>query len=185
MALSDLLGELRGDAQFMANVAAWRTQPALPPRFGEYPAGLHPALQSALHQRGIDRLYRHQAEAVQAALDGRDIAVVTPTASGKTLCYNLPTLHALLAEPEARALYLFPTKALAQDQLAELAQWRRVLAGGPSLRHATYDGDTPSASRSEIRQNANLILTNPDMLHTGILPYHTQWAAFWLGCASW
>ena len=112
---------------------------------------------------------------------------MTPTASGKTLCYNLPILHTLLNDPEARAVYLFPTKALAQDQLSELGQWQTQLDGRShrlGLAPATYDGDTPSADRPRIRKTARLLLTNPDMLHVGILPYHTQWANF-LGGLRW
>ena len=99
--------------------------------------------------------------------------VVTPTASGKTLCYNLPALQALLTQPDARVLYLFPTKALAQDQLAELQE---IAAPLPDLRMFTYDGDTPQDARRAVRARANLVLTNPDMLHSGILPHHTKWA---------
>ena len=114
------------------------------------------------------------------------MAIVTPTASGKTLCYNLPILHTILNDPSARALYLFPTKALAQDQLAELHRWRTEIDGlgnqcSLGLSVSTYDGDTPSADRSRIRKAAQMILTNPDMLHVGILPYHTQWADFFAG----
>ena len=117
MAVSDLLARLRGDPRFMSTVATWRTLPARPPLYAPVPARLHPALATALPGRGIERLYRHQHDAVEAALAGGSVAVVTPTASGKTLCYNLPVFETLLADPQATALYLFPTKALAQDQL--------------------------------------------------------------------
>ena len=109
---------------FMANVMAWQTMAAQAAQFMPLPERLHPTLRQALHGRGIDHLYSHQAEAVDLALDGANVAVVTPTASGKTLCYNLPVLQSLLDDPNARALYLFPTKALAQDQLAELNVWK-------------------------------------------------------------
>ena len=179
--LADLLRELRGDPQFMATVAAWRTLPAQAAQVAAPPAGLHPALTAALQVRGIDALYTHQAQAVAAALAGEHVAVVTPTASGKTLCYNLPVFHTLLTDPSARALYLFPTKALAQDQLAELTRLTTALSPSHPLTYATYDGDTPSAERSRIRKTARILLSNPDMLHVGILPYHTQWAPFLAG----
>ena len=186
MAISDLLARLRGSPRFMSTVATWRTLPARPPRYASLPARLHPALHRALAARGIDRLYAHQHDAVEAALNGDSVVVVTPTASGKTLCYNLPVLHALLNNPDARALYLFPTKALAHDQLDELQHLAGLLAAeqatpllAPTI--AAYDGDTPSGARNQIRRRARLILTNPDMLHVGILPYHMQWAEFLAG----
>ncbi len=184
MALDDLLRSLRGDPTFMANVAAWRTLHSRAAVRAPIPPGLHPALHAVLHRRGITALYSHQAHAIELALSGASVAVVTPTASGKTLCYNLPVLHSLLSEPDARALYLFPTKALAQDQLAELGSLGALLAhdtGAPIPTAAAYDGDTPAAERPRVRRSANLILTNPDMLHVGILPYHTAWAGFFAG----
>jgi DEAD/DEAH box helicase domain-containing protein len=126
----------------------------------------------ALRGRGIGQLYSHQARAFEIAAKGEHLVVVTPTASGKTLCYNLPVLQALVQQPECRVLYLFPTKALAQDQLAELTELARAL---PDLRMFTYDGDTPQDARRAVRTRANLVLTNPDMLHSGILPHHTKW----------
>ncbi|MBK8047371.1 MAG: DEAD/DEAH box helicase [Anaerolineales bacterium] len=170
----------------METVAAWQTLPAQPPRLAPIPTTLHPGLVHSLNARNIAQLYTHQAQAVEAVLAGQNVAVVTPTASGKTLCYNLPVFHALLTDPSARAIYLFPTKALAQDQLAELRRLAAA-AGEPEVQRrpggwiATYDGDTPASERSAIRKRARLMLTNPDMLHTGILPYHTQWAAFLAG----
>jgi DEAD/DEAH box helicase domain-containing protein len=178
MSLDQLLLDWRGDPRFMANVNAWRTLPAAAARTRPLPPALDPRLAGTLAARGIESLYTHQAAAVEAALGGAHLAVVTPTASGKTLCYNLPILHTLLNDGAARALYLFPTKALAQDQLDELGQWQAALAPGPGLAPATYDGDTPSAARARIRKTSRLLLTNPDMLHVGILPYHGQWADF-------
>ena len=195
--ITHLLAGLRGDDGFMANVAAWRTLPAQPARFAPMPVSLHPALVAALRARGVRQLYTHQAQAVTLALAGEHIAVVTPTASGKTLCYNLPVLHSLLGDANTRALYLFPTKALAQDQLAELRRFEEEIGrlesrdwgdSGPPTSNlqssifnfavSTYDGDTPTAYRPRIRKQSRLILTNPDMLHAGILPYHTGWAEF-------
>ncbi len=155
-------------------VRAVRYQPAQPAKFAPFPGHLNPALRSALASRGLERLYVHQAMAVEHALAGRNAVVVTPTASGKTLCYNLPVLHALLADPAARAVFLFPTKALAEDQRLELERMNLSL-GSPLACH-TYDGDTPQDARRTIRDRANIVLTNPDMLHAGILPHHTKWA---------
>jgi len=185
---SGVLSSLRGDDQFMTNVTAWRTLPSKPATYTPLPAALHPTLQSILQKRGIQQLYSHQGEAIQQTLGGAHIAVVTPTASGKTLCYNLPILHSLCEQPQqARAIYLFPTKALAQDQLTELQRWQVDIGkvdiceaeGSQSqINVATYDGDTPSGRRATIRRAAQIILTNPDMLHMGILPYHANWADF-------
>jgi DEAD/DEAH box helicase domain-containing protein len=156
-----------------SGVTAVEHIPARPPQLADFPVSLAPALAQALRSRGIQQLYSHQAAAFDLAQSGRNLVVVTPTASGKTLCYNLPVLNTLAADPEARALYLFPTKALAQDQLAEINRWSGVM--GDSIRTFTYDGDTPQDARKAIRARANLVITNPDMLHTGILPHHTRW----------
>jgi DEAD/DEAH box helicase domain-containing protein len=155
-------------------LAALKRFPPQPARFAEFPAGLHPRLVEALRSRGVERLYTHQREAYDAACDGRHTVVVTPTASGKTLCYNLPVLDDVLKHPDARSLYLFPTKALAQDQLAEL--YAMVQALGADVGTFTYDGDTPQDARKSIRARAHIVVTNPDMLHKGILPHHTRWA---------
>ncbi len=183
MALNDLLVGLRHDDGFMANVAAWRTLPAQPAQYGATPDFLHPLLRTGLQRRGIERLYTHQVQALELAHGGRNAVIVTPTASGKTLAYHLPVLQALLAEPAARALYFYPTKALAQDQLAVLRSWSDELtaAGALPAPVGLYDGDTPSAERGKIRATARLLLTNPDMLHVGILPMHAQWAEFFGG----
>jgi DEAD/DEAH box helicase domain-containing protein len=154
-------------------VRAVRHQPAREARYAPFPDALNPALRSALAERGIEKLYTHQAAAVEHALSAKNTVVVTPTASGKTLAYNLPVVHSILAEPGVRAIYLFPTKALAEDQRLELQRMNDGL-GGPLSCH-TYDGDTPSDARRAIRDRANIVLTNPDMLHTGILPHHTKW----------
>lgn len=148
-------------------------------RFAEPERPLDASLVRLLASRGIERLYSHQVAALEAARAQRDLVVVTGTASGKTLCYNLPILEAALADSQARALYLFPTKALAQDQLKgllELVGDDRELAA--AIRPGVYDGDTPTAQRRRIRSEANLVLSNPDMLHAAVLPYHPKWAAF-------
>jgi DEAD/DEAH box helicase domain-containing protein len=154
-------------------LTALRRFPAQPAEFADFPEGLHPRLREVLAARGFSRLYSHQREAYDAACAGRHSVVVTPTASGKTLCYNLPVLDKVLKEPDARALYLFPTKALAQDQLAELHSVVEAL--GADIGAFTYDGDTPGDARKAIRSRAHVVVTNPDMLHKGILPHHTKW----------
>jgi DEAD/DEAH box helicase domain-containing protein len=147
--------------------------PAREAEFRPMPSWVRPELAAAYRAKGIDRLYSHQAAAAELARAGRDFVVVTPTASGKTLCYNLPILNAILENTDTRALYLFPTKALAQDQLTELHDLATRL--DDSFGVFTYDGDTPSDARKAIRERGHVILTNPDMLHTGILPHHTKW----------
>ena len=155
-------------------IRAIRHSPARPGEYADIPDSVLPALREALAARGIPRLYVHQAEAWRASTDGKHVVVVTPTASGKTWCYNLPVLNSVLEDPGARAMYLFPTKALAEDQLHEFQSV--VDAMGAGIRAFTYDGDTPQDARRAIRERANVVLTNPDMLHSGILPQHTKWA---------
>ena len=154
-------------------VTALRHYPAREASVLPFPDFLPGRVTDVLRSRGVWNLYSHQAAAATLAQEGKNVVVVTPTASGKTLCYNLPILSALVENPEARALYLFPTKALSQDQLVELNRWAEKL--GDDLRTFTYDGDTPQDARKAIRARANLVITNPDMLHTGILPHHTKW----------
>jgi len=172
-----MLGEIIDDLLVSKStgrcITASRVFPARDAVLVPFPDTLDPRLGDALRARGITALYSHQARAWELVQQGKNIVVVTPTASGKTLCYNLPALQALLHEPDARILYMFPTKALAQDQLAELEQLGKSL---PELRMFTYDGDTPQDARRAVRARANLVLTNPDMLHSGILPHHTKWA---------
>jgi len=182
--VTDALQNLRLNPRFAQHITHWRRLPARAARYAPIPAGLESRVVDALHRHGLNQLYVHQAQAVSAVLRGADVAVVTGAASGKTLCYNLPVLNILCrdASPDEqgpRALYLFPTKALAQDQLAA---WQ-ALADGllPGTWAATYDGDTPSASRARIRETARVLITNPDMLHVGILPHHTRWQSFFAG----
>src|SRR3954463_7983337 len=173
MNVGQLVEHLRTSPEHGANVAAFKHQPARPPRYAPLPDGLDPRLKSAYARRGIDRLYSHQADAISQILAGRNVVVVTPTASGKPLCYNLPVLDAVLKDPNARALYLFPTKALSQDQQAELHGLIETI--GADVKTFTYDGDTPATARRAIRQAGHIVVTNPDMLHTGILPHHDKW----------
>jgi DEAD/DEAH box helicase domain-containing protein len=174
-------------------LTAVRHYPARPAQWAEFPAWLHEDLRAAYTAKGIRQLYTHQAAAAEAVHAGKNVVIVTPTASGKTLCYNLPVLNAILGDADARALYLFPSKALAQDQLAELYDLNQRLdacareeiqadRSKDRLSHVsgrfgvfTYDGDTPGDARRAIREKSHIVLTNPDMLHTGILPHHTRW----------
>jgi DEAD/DEAH box helicase domain-containing protein len=155
------------------SITAVKHIPAQEGRFADYPTGVHPALRDAFRKKGYDRLYSHQRSSWEALAGGGHIVVVTPTASGKTLCYNLPVLDAILRDPTSRAIYLFPTKALSQDQRAELDEVIDLLP--EDIRIHTYDGDTPQDARKAIRGVGQIILTNPDMLHAGILPHHTKW----------
>lgn len=168
----NLMSQLQG--MYPDRVAGMYRLPEREPRFASIPSHLHPYLQQFLRQTGIQQLYEHQSEAIGATLRGEQVIIVTGTASGKTFCYNLPVLNHLLQDSNARALYLFPTKALAQDQMGKL------LAFGldKEVPVSTYDGDTPSDQRAGIRRGARIILTNPDMLHVSILPRHTEWATF-------
>jgi DEAD/DEAH box helicase domain-containing protein len=181
VSVESVLESLRFDPEFMKHVAAWERLPARPAHYADPPAALDARLAAALRARDLAPLYTHQAVAVEAALAGDNVTVVTGTASGKTLCYNLPVLQDLLTDPEARALYLFPTKALAQDQAAELAAFLSTLEGEPAVAVRLYDGDTPQAQRRAVRDEARLLITNPDMLHAGILPHHPRWASFFEG----
>jgi DEAD/DEAH box helicase domain-containing protein len=160
------------------HVTAVRRLPAVAAQLAPFPDAIDPRLKRALASRGVEQLYTHQAEAIGHALAGRHTVVITPTASGKTLCYNAPVLNAILQDPSSRALYLFPTKALAQDQLAELQAMCETIdqTTGESIGVFTYDGDTPQDARRTIRSRAHLVLSNPDMVHSGILPHHPRWA---------
>lgn len=174
MTLASLLSRWKTDSAAAPNFTAWRT---LPPR----PADLVPLpplpdpLTDTLKKRGLHSLYLHQSAAFESARRGENVVLATSTASGKTLAYNLPVLAGLIENPSARAIYLFPTKALSQDQLSGLANLELETW---NLKPAIYDGDTPSSHRPSIRKTANILLTNPDMLHTGILPHHTNWDEF-------
>jgi len=173
MNLEQFLDQLKRDPAFGPNISHWERLPAVPPRYAEWPTGLDDRIIDALRERGIHQLYTHQTDAITAALSGQNTVVVTPTASGKSMCYNLPVLHTILQEPSSRALYLFPTKALAQDQVAEVKSLADKL--GTEIKSYVYDGDTPPQVRQVCRQAGHIVITNPDMLHTGVLPHHTKW----------
>ena len=173
MTIAEYISKLQNNPLFMDNVTSWRVMPAREARYGEFDASLDPRVISALAHKGIDRPYIHQSQAISAALNGESFVVVTPTASGKTLCYNVPVLDAIMKDEASRALYLFPTKALSSDQVAEL--YAMIQDIGADIKAYTYDGDTPASARSAIRQAGHVVVTNPDMLHQGILPNHTKW----------
>ena len=168
-----VLAQILAEPSLAGGVVHRSTIPARTADFVPMPEWLDPRIVAGLGSRGITSLYRHQAEAVEAVRAGEDVVVVTPTASGKSLCYLVPTLQALADDPTARALYLFPTKALGQDQVAELGALSR--AAGLEINASTYDGDTPNPIRSAIRSAGQVVVTNPDMLHAAILPHHTKW----------
>lgn len=173
MSVETVLTEIMANPRFGRNVTFRHTIPAKAGVYEPIPDFLPAELSNLLRDKGIDKLYSHQAASLAAVENGQDIVVVTPTASGKTLCYNLPVIKALLENEAARALYLFPTKALAQDQVAELMLWSDQLGG--KIKTYTYDGDTPGDARIAIRSAGSIVVTNPDMLHSGILPHHTKW----------
>jgi DEAD/DEAH box helicase domain-containing protein len=184
--LERLLGIWRGERTIAPNILHWVTERARPAQFASFPPDLHPLLVKTLEARDIRQLYTHQLESWQLTEMGKNVVVVTGTASGKTLCYNLPVLNDALRSEESTSLYLFPTKALTQDQkegavgLIDDLQ-RKAHAEGlsvPAIPAAIYDGDTPTSQRAGIRSNARLLMTNPDMLHMGILPHHTLWACY-------
>ncbi len=173
VSIETAIAALRADPALAEGWVDWRTLPAVSARFDAWPVTLDGRLCEALARDGIALPYSHQAAAIANALAGLDQVVVTPTASGKTLCYNVPVVQSVIDDPSTRALYLFPTKALAQDQLHELHTL--VTAAGIDLKTFTYDGDTAPAARRAVRTAGHVVITNPDMLHTGVLPNHTKW----------
>jgi DEAD/DEAH box helicase domain-containing protein len=173
LSLSEWLARTEADWRFRENATSIKHIPASEGTFGQFPPWVNPLLQKVLAKRGITRLYSHQARAVELVRQGRDVVLVTPTASGKTLCYNIPVLQRILEEPETRAIYLFPTKALANDQMTEVHSLIGEMKA--DIKTYTYDGDTPDDARQAIRKQGHVVVTNPDMLHAGILPHHTKW----------
>ena len=176
MDVHDLIGYWREDERLWSNMRHRFDVPARSADTRPFPTWLQPGIRAALEARGVAALYSHQARAADAVRAGRNVLLATPTASGKTLVYNLPVLQVLSEDRHARALYLFPTKALAQDQYAELD----ALATAAELDAKTYtfDGDTPQDARTVVREHGNVVISNPDMLHAGVLPHHTKWARF-------
>jgi DEAD/DEAH box helicase domain-containing protein len=185
LTIETLLKSLREDVQFIRNITAWKTMPAQIADRVPWPATLEPCLVKAGQALGISNLYVHQARAIEAALEGENVVLATGTASGKTLGYILPVFQALIRDPQATALFLFPTKALAHDQMAAIERWVRALKApgliGKRISVRPYDGDTPRSHRAAIRKEARILVSNPDMLHLGILPHHTRWMRFFQG----
>ena len=173
MTVAEYIAHLKNSPEFMKNVTSWSVLPERKAQYGVFPASLEAGVLDALKKKGIERPYSHQARAIDLALQGKDFVVVTPTASGKTLCYNVPVLDAILKDEASRALYLFPTKALSSDQAAELYSMIETIQA--PIKAYTYDGDTPASARTAIRQAGHVVVTNPDMLHQGILPHHAKW----------
>lgn len=173
MNLEQILENMKASENIMKNVTAWIELPEREAVYADFPEFIDERIKAALERRGVRKLYSHQASAIQAVHDGKSIVVVTPTASGKTMCYNVPVLDAILKDEESRALFLFPTKALSQDQTTELHEL--ITEAGVDVKTYTYDGDTPQSARKAIRQAGHIVVTNPDMLHSGILPHHTKW----------
>lgn len=173
MNLSQLIDFLTRDKEFQSNLTKWTTIKAKEAVYAPFPPNLNPRIVEILKEKGIKELYTHQSSAIKFAAEGKNIVVVTPTASGKTMTYNLPVLNHLIDNPEARSLYLFPTKALAQDQLKEVQDLNTRLKLG--IKTFTFDGDTPADIRKTIRAAGSIVVTNPDMLHQGVLPHHTLW----------
>ena len=176
MPIDAILQSWKRSPNISACITEMRVFPKREGQYRPFPDFVHPLLKEAFRQGGIDRLYAHQAEAVETIQSGKDVVIVTPTASGKTLCYNLPVLNSKWSLPSSKALYLFPTKALSQDQMFELHNLIERME--MQITTFTYDGDTPADARQAIRTQGDVVITNPDMLHTAILPHHTKWMGF-------
>jgi DEAD/DEAH box helicase domain-containing protein len=173
--LQDLLSHIKLSDPFKENIVHWETIDAKEAKTIDFPQSIHSSIKAALQSRGINALYTHQREAYEAVMEKKNIVAVTPTASGKTLCYNLPVLETIIENPNARALYIFPTKALAQDQKSEINEF--IQEAGLNINSYTYDGDTPASIRQKVRKAGHIVITNPDMLHSAILPHHTKWVS--------
>lgn len=173
--LQQLIEHFKKDDDFNKQIVHWHTIDEKPAQLVDMPLEINEKIKNALHKRGIEKLYTHQHSAFQLAMEGKSFTAVTPTASGKTLCYNLPVLQSIMDNPDARALYIFPTKALAQDQKSELNEI--ISEAEASINSYTYDGDTSANIRQKVRKAGHIVITNPDMLHSAILPHHTKWVS--------
>jgi DEAD/DEAH box helicase domain-containing protein len=176
LGITELLQQLKTEEPFAAQIAHWHTLPEKEAHMAPFPAELDHRIRDSLERKGISALYTHQATAFRVVQGGQHAVTVTPTASGKSLCYHLPTLQSIFKDERIRALYLFPTKALAHDQKSELNEWINDI--GIPIKSYTYDGDTPSNIRQVVRKAGNIVITNPDMLYSAILPHHTKWVSF-------
>lgn len=173
--LQEVMDILQTNPSYQQNIVHWHTIEEKEAKTAPFPASLHTKLRQALENRGIGSLYTHQKTAFDLATAKKNVVAVTPTASGKTLCYNLPVLQSIMENDQARALYLFPTKALAQDQKSELNEIIEEME--VPINSYTYDGDTPANIRQKVRKAGHIVITNPDMLHSAILPHHTKWVS--------
>lgn len=173
--LQEIIKELKTKEEYKERISYWHTIEAKEAVTVPLPDDLLPNLKDALQKRGVTRLYTHQYSSYQAIREGESIVAVTPTASGKTLCYNLPVIQSIAENKNARALYMFPTKALAQDQKSELNEL--IESAELQINSYTYDGDTPASIRQKVRKAGHIVITNPDMLHSAILPHHTKWVS--------
>ena len=173
--VAELLQKWQYDPQMQERIQHWHTLEGKPANYKPLPSNLHPSIRKALQQRGIEQLYSHQYEAFIQAEAGQSFTAITPTASGKSYCYHLPVLQKILEDSSARAIYLFPTKALAQDQKTDLNEFIQLM--DEEILTYTYDGDTAPGIRQKIRKAGHVVMTNPDMLHSGILPHHTKWVS--------
>lgn len=176
LSMKELLEQLKSNEAFAGQIAHWHTLPEREAQIVPFPAQLDSRIRDSLERKGIPALYTHQATAYNSVNEGNNVVAVTPTASGKSLCYHLPVIQAISKDEKTRALYLFPTKALAHDQKSELNDW--IADMGIPIKSYTYDGDTPSNIRQVVRKAGNIVITNPDMLHSAILPHHTKWVSF-------
>ncbi|RKY47828.1 MAG: ATP-dependent helicase, partial [Candidatus Neomarinimicrobiota bacterium] len=174
-----MIKRLREHISFKGSITSVKFIPGYEGNFVDFPEELDVRLKEVLKRKGIERLYSHQLETWNLIRDGENVVIQTPTSSGKTLCYNLPVLDSILKSPDARAVYLFPTKALSRDQVAELYEMIGLI--GEDIVAGTFDGDTPQSQRKKIRQSARIVVTNPDMLHQGIIPHHTKWVSLFSG----
>lgn len=173
--LQEVMNVLQTNEQFKSNIVHWHTIEEKEAKTSPFPSQIHEKIRAGLEKRGILSLYTHQATAFTYAYEKKNVVAVTPTASGKTLCYNLPVLQSIMENEQSRALYLFPTKALAQDQKTELNELIEEM--DVSINSYTYDGDTPANIRQKVRKAGHVVITNPDMLHSAILPHHTKWVS--------
>ncbi|MFF5995492.1 DEAD/DEAH box helicase [Lysinibacillus sp. KU-BSD001] len=173
--ISELLQSWQYDEELKQHIVHWHTLDGKAAEYAPFPSELHPSLKNALQSRGIEQLYTHQREAFDFAMRGASFTAITPTASGKSLCYHLPVLQEIIQNKSSRAIYLFPTKALAQDQKTDLNEL--IEATEEEILSYTYDGDTAPGIRTKIRKAGHIVMTNPDMLHSGILPHHTKWVS--------
>jgi DEAD/DEAH box helicase domain-containing protein len=177
LTIEQIIDQLQRDPSFLQNVSVWKKIESREAQYADFPDAIDARLVRALTSHGIQKPYTHQAEAIDHILNQHNTTIVTPTASGKTLCYNVPVLNSVIETKEARALYLFPTKALSQDQVSELHNLIKLVSPEIDfdIKSYTFDGDTPQTARRAIRSSGHIVVTNPDMLHTGILPHHTIW----------